>query len=309
MSAVHPSSDFLLGGIASMGATVFTNPLEVIKTRIQLQGELAARGTYVEPYRGILQSLITVAKHDGIAGLQKGLVPATCFQFVLNAFRLGIYNMAVEAGWTKSSKGRESFARNLFWGATGGVAGAVLSSPFFMIKTHLQSQAAKAIAVGHQHKHTGMSHAFAEIYRAHGFSGLYRGVLVTIPRAILGSGGQLATFGVTKDMIRRHLEIQNPLWVSLLAGMLAGTVMAMTITPPDVIATRLFNQGVDEKGQGLYYRGVIDCLVKVVKTEGIYGLYKGFWATYFRIGPHATLVLMFFDQMVMYRKEYFGNTS
>ncbi|XP_055697789.1 solute carrier family 25 member 35-like [Phlebotomus papatasi] len=299
-------TDFLLGGIASMGATVFTNPLEVIKTRIQLQGELAARGTYVEPYRGIFQSLITVAKHDGITGLQKGLVPALNFQFVLNAFRLGIYNRAVEAGWTKSRGGKESFGRNLFWGATGGLAGAVLSSPFFMIKTHLQSQAVKAIAVGHQHSHTGMSHAFKEIYRAHGFSGLYRGVLATIPRAILGSGGQLATFGVTKDMIKRHLEIQNPLFVSLLAGMLAGSVMAMTITPPDVIATRLFNQGVDEKGKGIYYRGVIDCCIKVVRAEGIYGLYKGFWATYLRIGPHATLVLMFFDQMVMYRGKLFG---
>uniref|UniRef100_A0A1L8DZX7 Putative mitochondrial oxoglutarate/malate carrier n=1 Tax=Nyssomyia neivai TaxID=330878 RepID=A0A1L8DZX7_9DIPT len=301
----HPSSDFLLGGIASMGATVFTNPLEVIKTRIQLQGELAARGTYVEPYKGIIQSLITVAKHDGITGLQKGLVPALYFQFVLNAFRLGIYNRAVEAGLTKSRNGKESFGMNLFWGATGGLVGAVLSSPFFMIKTHLQSQAVKAIAVGHQHRHTSMSHAIVEIYRAYGISGLYRGVLATIPRAILGSGGQLATFGVTKDLIRRHSGIENPLWVSLLAGMLAGSVMAMTITPPDVIATRLFNQGVDEKGKGIFYRGVIDCFIKVVKAEGFRWLYKGFWASYFRIGPHATLVLMFFDQMVMYRKKAF----
>ncbi|GAB0087454.1 solute carrier family 25 member 35 [Sergentomyia squamirostris] len=302
-------SDFLLGGIASMGATVFTNPLEVIKTRIQLQGELAARGTYVQPYKGILQSLITVAKHDGITGLQKGLIPALNFQFVLNAFRLGIYNSAVEAGWTKSQGGKESLGRNLFWGASGGLAGAIVSSPFFMIKTHLQSQAVKAIAVGHQHQHTGMSHAFREIYKAHGVSGLYRGVLATIPRAILGSGGQLATFGVTKDLIRRHTEVKNPLFVSLLAGMLAGSVMAMTITPPDVIATRLFNQGVDEKGRGIYYRGVIDCCIKVVKAEGIQGLYKGFWATYLRIGPHATLVLMFFDQMVSYRDKLFGKSS
>uniref|UniRef100_A0A1L8DZR2 Putative mitochondrial oxoglutarate/malate carrier n=1 Tax=Nyssomyia neivai TaxID=330878 RepID=A0A1L8DZR2_9DIPT len=301
----HPSSDFLLGGIASMGATVFTNPLEVIKTRIQLQGELAARGTYVEPYKGIIQSLITVAKHDGITGLQKGLVPALYFQFVLNAFRLGIYNRAVEAGLTKSRNGKESFGMNLFWGATGGLVGAVLSSPFFMIKIHLQSQAVKAIAVGHQHRHTGMSHAFVEICRAYGISGLYRGVLAIIPRAIVCSGGQLATFGVTKDLIRRHSGIESPLLVSLLAGMLAGSVMAIAITPPDVIATRLFNQGVDEKGKGIFYRGVIDCFIKVVKAEGFRGLYKGFWASYFRIGPHATLVLMFFDQLVMYRKKAF----
>ncbi|TMW45566.1 hypothetical protein DOY81_009352 [Sarcophaga bullata] len=73
------SSDFVLGGLASVGATFFTNPIEVVKTRIQLQGELAARGTYVEPYKGI-NAFITWAKNDGITGLQKGLTPALYFQ-------------------------------------------------------------------------------------------------------------------------------------------------------------------------------------------------------------------------------------
>ena len=60
---------------------------KVVKTRIQLQGELAVRGTYVEPYKGILNAFITVAKNDGIAGLQKGLTPALYFQFIINSFR------------------------------------------------------------------------------------------------------------------------------------------------------------------------------------------------------------------------------
>jgi len=84
------TSDFVLGGLASVGATFFTNPIEVIKTRIQLQGELAARGTYVEPYKGIVNAFITVAKNDGITGLQKGLAPALYFQFIINSFRWGI---------------------------------------------------------------------------------------------------------------------------------------------------------------------------------------------------------------------------
>lgn len=32
--------EFLLGGLATCGAGFFTNPLEVVKTRMQLQGEL-----------------------------------------------------------------------------------------------------------------------------------------------------------------------------------------------------------------------------------------------------------------------------
>ena len=33
-------TECLTGGVAACGATLFSNPLEVIKTRMQLQGEL-----------------------------------------------------------------------------------------------------------------------------------------------------------------------------------------------------------------------------------------------------------------------------
>ena len=80
-------SNFLLAGIGSIGATVFTNPLEVIKTRLQLQGELSKQGTYAKDYRGFLHAFYQVAKHDGLRGLQKGLSAAIGFQFLINGFR------------------------------------------------------------------------------------------------------------------------------------------------------------------------------------------------------------------------------
>lgn len=61
--------------------------LQVIKTRLQLQGELVKQGVNVKIYRGVLHAFYQVGKHDGMYGLQKGLVPAIGFQFVLNFFR------------------------------------------------------------------------------------------------------------------------------------------------------------------------------------------------------------------------------
>lgn len=126
-----------------------------------------------------------------------------------------------------------------------------------------------------------------------------------MPRALLGSGGQLAAFGFTKDYLqqKKYLE-QHPTLISIISGACGGTVMAITMTPPDVIATRLYNQGTDKGGQGLIYRGVIDCFLKTVKMEGVSGLYKGFWPHYLRIGPHATLVLVFFDEFKIMRNKY-----
>ncbi len=37
-------TDILIGGIATSFAVIFTNPMEVVKTRLQLQGELATKG-------------------------------------------------------------------------------------------------------------------------------------------------------------------------------------------------------------------------------------------------------------------------
>ncbi|XP_043642699.1 solute carrier family 25 member 35 [Drosophila teissieri] len=298
------TSDFVLGGLASVGATFFTNPIEVIKTRIQLQGELAARGTYVEPYKGIVHAFVTVAKNDGVLGLQKGLAPALYFQFIINSFRLSIYSEAMERRWMHNRSGEVSYGLGLMWGAIGGVVGSYCSSPFFLIKTQLQSQAAKQIAVGYQHAHTSMSDALRQIYAKNGVRGLWRGSVAALPRAALGSGAQIATFGKTKALLVEYDLVTQPTLNSFASGLIAGSIMSVAITPPDVITTRLYNQGVDAEGRGLLYRGWLDCFVKILRSEGVYGMYKGFWANYLRIAPHSTLVLLFFDELIAVRTKY-----
>lgn len=53
--------------------------------------------------------------------------------------------------------------------------------------------------------------------------------------------------------------------------------------------------GVNNRGQGLLYTGITDCISKVAKTEGLKGFYKGWTAVYFRIGPHSFFNLLFWD--------------
>lgn len=147
--------------------------------------------------------------------------------------------------------------------------------------------------------------AFRKIYKKGGLRGLYRGAIGNIPRAALGSGAQLATFGPTKEFLaKNNLNFESSIANSFLCGMLAGSTMATVITPPDIILTRLYNQPLDEKGRGKYYSGVIDCFWKVLQAEGFAGLYKGFWPMYLRIAPHSCLVLLFYDQAKDFRDTY-----
>ncbi|KAH8269421.1 hypothetical protein KR018_002952 [Drosophila ironensis] len=298
------TSDFVLGGVAAMGAGVFTNPVEVIKTRIQLQGELAAKGSHAKPYKSVFQAFVTVAKNDGILGLQKGLAPALCFQFVINSFRLGIYTHALKKGWVHNNKGEISFTRGLFWGAAGGVVGAYCSSPFFMIKTQLQAQAAKQIAVGYQHSHSSMSDAIRQIYGKSGVFGLWRGSMANVGRATVASAVQIASYGKAKSLLTERDLVTQPTCLSFCSGLIAGSFMAVAITPLDVITTRLYNQGLDAQGRGLYYKGWLDCVLKILRSEGVHGLYKGFWPIYLRSAPYSTLVMLFFDELIALRERY-----
>lgn len=80
-------TDMAMGGVSAMFATVFTNPIEVVKTRLQLQGELAARGRHRVFYRNVPHGLYVIARTEGLAALQNGLPAMLGFQFFLNTFR------------------------------------------------------------------------------------------------------------------------------------------------------------------------------------------------------------------------------
>lgn len=293
--------DFVLSGAAACGACLFTNPLEVVKTRMQLQGELRSRGSYQVYYRNVFHAFYTIGKVDGLAGLQKGLVPGLVYQFCMNGVRLGSYAIIESSGYIHTN-GRVSAAKTTIAGALAGVVGAVMGSPVYLVKTHLQSQATSSIAVGHQYQHEGMVHALSAIYRQHGILGLWRGSSAAVPRVSVGSAAQLSTFSSSKELVIDLQVFPKDSWlVALSAGMISSVVVVAAMTPFDVVSTRLYNQPVDHLGKGQLYKGFPDCFTKTLRKEGLLGLYKGLGASYFRLGPHTILSLFFWDEL---RKVY-----
>lgn len=113
----------------------------------------------------------------------------------------GAYQCFENLGFTENAQGQKSLTRNVVAGALAGCVGASVGSPFYMIKTHLQSRSNADIAVGHQHPYDNMRSAARHIYSKHGVVGLWRGASAAMSRVTIGSAVQLSTFSQTKQLL------------------------------------------------------------------------------------------------------------
>jgi len=50
--------------------------------------------------------------------------------------------------------------------------------------------------------------------------------------------------------------------------------------------------------------GMIAVMISIAKNEGIGSLWKGFWPTYCRIGPHTVLTLIINEQLMDLYRSY-----
>lgn len=80
----------------------------------------------------------------------------------------GTYQFFENRGYIRYQNGDVKFVNSVLVGGLGGILGQLGCSPLFLIKTHLQAEAAAAIAVGHQHHHKGTINALRTIYVKHG---------------------------------------------------------------------------------------------------------------------------------------------
>ncbi|XP_073326550.1 mitochondrial glutamate carrier 1-like isoform X1 [Pagrus major] len=113
-----------------------------------------------------------------------------------------------------------------------------------------------------------------ELLRTKGVTGLYRGLGATLMRDIPFSVVYFPLFAHLHQLGRRSSEDPSvPFYWSFLSGCMAGCVAAVTVSPCDVVKTRLqsLKKGANEET----YNGVADCIRKILKKEGPTAFLKG----------------------------------
>ncbi|MCJ1357074.1 MAG: Mitochondrial oxaloacetate carrier protein [Icmadophila ericetorum] len=282
---------FTAGGIAACGAVTVTHPFETVKIRLQLQGELQAKSDAPRLYRGVFHGVKVILQNEGPKGLFRGIGAAYIYQMILNGCRLGFYEPLRKGTTTLVFKDAnvQSLGVNIFSGAASGILGAAAGSPFFLVKTRLQSYS-PFLPVGTQHGYRNAVDGFRKIHKAEGVSGLYRGIGAAMVRTGFGSSVQLPTYFFAKRRFIRHLGMEEGPALHLASSTASGFVVCCVMHPPDTIMSRMYNQ------TGNLYKGVFDCLYKTIKTEGLLAIYKGYFAHLARILPHTVLTLSLAEQ-------------
>lgn len=90
-----------------------------------------------------------------------------------------------------------------------------------------------------------------------------------------------------QELVQQTNKSQFPLLAKIINGGVAGIVGVASVFPIDLAKTRLQNQRI---GQELY-KSMLDCLSKVIKSEGFFGMYRGSAVNLLLITPEKAIKL------------------
>ncbi|GLC72922.1 hypothetical protein PLESTF_001310000 [Pleodorina starrii] len=127
-------TELYTSGISVGTANTATNPLDVIKVRLQLARNQLAPG--VKP-PGMVATGLGVVRNEGVAALWSGLGPSLARGFFFGGARLGLYTPIKTIICGETAK--PTLEMKVLSGSLSGGLAAAVTSPIELIKTRLQA--------------------------------------------------------------------------------------------------------------------------------------------------------------------------
>uniref|UniRef100_A0A8C4F1J4 Solute carrier family 25 member 13 n=1 Tax=Dicentrarchus labrax TaxID=13489 RepID=A0A8C4F1J4_DICLA len=180
-------AEILAGGCAGGSQVIFTNPLEIVKIRLQVAGEITT---------GPRVSALSVIRDLGFFGLYKGSKACFLRDIPFSAIYFPCY--AHTKTYLSDEDGRIGPAKMLFAGALAGMPAASLVTPADVIKTRLQVAARAG-----QTTYSGLVDCFWKILREEGPRAFWKGAGARVFR----SSPQFGVTLVTYELLQRWFYI------------------------------------------------------------------------------------------------------
>jgi len=290
-SMMNFAADFAAGGISGAVAKTATAPIERVKLIIQTQdANPKIKSGEVVRYTGIADCFSRVAKEQGIGAFWRGNFTNVIRYFPTQAFNFA-FKDTIKAMFPKYSSKTDFGMFFLVNMASGGLAGAgslCIVYPLDYARTRLASDVG-----GGAKTFNGLGDCLVKTMKGPGGVGaLYNGFGVSVAGIIPYRG---VYFGMFDSLMGINPYAKESGIVGLGSKFAIAQVTAITAGyasyPFDTIRRRLQMQSEKPKSEWLY-AGTMDCLAKIMKTEGTTALFKGAGANALRtVGSALVLVL------------------
>lgn len=273
LEPLSPFGDALAGSLGAVFANTIVYPLDIAKTRIQVQrrskrDNLALDGGAAledgEHYKSALDAIQQILKKEGITGLYSGLAGGLVGTASQN-FAYFYWYSFVRAAWLKRNP-RISNLMELVLGAVAGALATIFTIPMSVITTRQQT-ASKA-------RRKGLFGTVGDVIEEDGITGLWRGLG---PSLILCVNPSL-TYATHEILRKRFLgEVGKPSpGQSFLFGFISKT-LATVVTYPYIMAKVRMQHKHEDPSLAASQRelSAIGILATIFKEDGFKGLYKG----------------------------------
>ncbi|XP_050209355.1 mitochondrial uncoupling protein 5-like [Mercurialis annua] len=305
---------FAEGGIASIIAGASTHPLDLIKVRMQLQGESQAirpalamntgAGSITLPTTaarvGPVSIGVRIIQSEGVSALYSGVSATILRQTLYSTTRMGLYDI-LKQKWTDQDSGTMPLVRKIVAGLISGGVGAAVGNPADVAMVRMQADG--RLPVDQHRNYKSVVDALTQMSKQEGIASLWRGSGLTVNRAMIVTASQLASYDQIKEMILEKGVMSDGIGTHVTASFAAGFVASVASNPIDVIKTRVMNMRV-EAGAEPPYKGAFDCAMKTVRAEGAMALYKGFIPTISRQGPFTVVLFVTLEQVRKLLKDF-----
>lgn len=288
---------FAAGAVAGVSEILVMYPLDVVKTRVQLQ---QGKGVGGEGYNGMVDCFRKIVKNEGFSRLYRGITAPILMEAPKRATKF-----AANDAWGKYYRGIFGMSKmnqqlSILTGASAGATEAFVVVPFELVKIRLQDRASAG-------KYNGMVDCVAKIVKEEGLLAMYNGLESTLWRHILWNAGYFGVIFQIKELLPKAEGKGQQIRNDLIAGAAGGTFGTVLNTPMDVVKSRIQNSP-KIKGSVPKYNWAWPALGTVMKEEGFSALYKGFLPKVLRLGPGGGILLVVFTGVMDFFRNMRGDT-
>ncbi|MQL99248.1 hypothetical protein Taro_031967 [Colocasia esculenta] len=265
--------DLTAGTVGGAAQLIVGHPFDTIK--VKLQSQPAPLPGQSPKYSGAMDAVKQTISAEGPRGLYKGmgapLATVAAFNAVLFTARGQMESLL------RSEPGVPlSVNQQIICGAGAGIAVSFLACPTELIKCRLQAQSALAGSGSSSSavKYSGPMDVAKHVIRSEGgMRGLFKGLVPTLGREVPGNAIMFGVYEAVKQFIAGGTDTSGLGRGSLIvAGGLAGASFWISVYPTDVVKSVI---QVDDY-RNPKFSGSVDAFRKILASEGVKGLYKGF---------------------------------